>query len=217
MNEAIVQKPTVPTGGARYFNRELSWLTFNERVLEEAGNKNHPLLERLRFLSISGSNLDEFYMVRVAGLMGQVSDGVQTPSADGMTPAEQLAEINIRANELIRHQQAAWATLMAELREASIFVVEPQQLTDEEKSWIEQYFLENIFPVLTPLAIDPAHPFPFMPNLGIAMVLELERPKSTEPMRALMRVPAQLRRRFGIIDADTEIRMRRAEAEIEQD
>ncbi|MGE0737326.1 MAG: RNA degradosome polyphosphate kinase [Alphaproteobacteria bacterium] len=194
MNEAVIQKPPVPTGGARYFNRELSWLAFNERVLEEAGNKQHPLLERLRFLSISGSNLDEFYMVRVAGLKGQVSDGVQTPSADGMTPAEQLAEINIRANELIRHQQAAWATLMSELREASIFVVEPQQLTDEEKAWLEQYFLDNIFPVLTPLAIDPAHPFPFMPNLGIAMVLELERPKSTEPMRALLRVPSQLRR-----------------------
>jgi polyphosphate kinase len=178
----------------RFINRELSWLAFNLRVIEEAVNKHHPLLERLRFLSISASNLDEFYMVRVAGLKGQVDAGVMTTSEDGLTPAQQLAAINVRATELLHAQKECWRELRLELREAGISVVEPAELSKADMRWLDQRFMEHIFPVLTPLAIDPAHPFPFIPNAGIALVLHLFRLDDGEVLRALVPLPHQIER-----------------------
>src|SRR5882724_6513803 len=181
-------------GESRYINRELSWLAFNERVLEEAYNVNHPLLERLRFLSISANNLDEFYMVRVAGLKGQVEAGVATASVDGLTPAQQLAAINSRTGELMRNQQACWRSLREELRGVGIAVIDPAELTAEERPWLDTYFLDQIFPVLTPMAIDPAHPFPFIPNLGFFLVLELSSRSESRSHRALLPLPHQIPR-----------------------
>jgi polyphosphate kinase len=181
-------------GESRYINRELSWLAFNERVLEEAYNVNHPLLERLRFLSISANNLDEFYMVRVAGLKGQVQAGVSMPSVDGLTPAQQLAAINSRTGELMRNQQACWRSLREELRGVGIAVIDPAELTAEERPWLDTYFLDQIFPVLTPMAIDPAHPFPFIPNLGFFLVLELSSRSENRSHRALLPLPNQIPR-----------------------
>ena len=182
----------VPEG--RFINRELSWLAFNERVLEEAGNPAHPLLERLLFLSISASNLDEFYMVRVAGLKGQVAAGVSTPSQDGLTPAQQLGAINSRSGELMRNQQACWRALRQELRENGIVVLDPAELTPADRQWLDGYFIDEVFPVLTPMAIDPAHPFPFIPNLGFSLVLELSSPSEGRNLRALLPLPALLPR-----------------------
>jgi polyphosphate kinase len=179
---------------SRFINRELSWLAFNERVLEEACNPAHPLLERLRFLSISANNLDEFYMVRVAGLKGQVAAGVTTPSQDGLAPAQQLAAINSRSGELMRNQQACWRNLRDQLRAAGVAVVDPVELTAEERSWLDGTFPDQIFPVLTPMAIDPAHPFPFIPNLGFSLALELRSRDDGRSLRALLPLPAQLPR-----------------------
>jgi polyphosphate kinase len=184
---------TVPAE-ARYFNRELSWLAFNERVLEEAYNPAHPLLERLRFLSISANNLDEFYMVRVAGLKGQVAAGVTVPSQDGLTPAQQLAAINSRTGDLMQNQQACWRQLRTEMRGAGITVIEPGELTADERQWLDGMFLDQIFPVLTPLAIDPAHPFPFIPNLGFAIALDLKARADSRSLRALIPLPQQIQR-----------------------
>jgi len=181
-------------GPSRFFNRELSWLHFNRRVLEEAENERHPLLERLRFLSISASNLDEFYMVRVAGLRGQVVAGIETPSVDGLTPAEQLDRINRSVAELTAEQQENWVTLEALLAEAGIHVLSADQLSDAERAWLEEHFLGHIFPVLTPIAVDPAHPFPFIPNFGFTLGLELVREGSLRAMHALMPIPPQLAR-----------------------
>ncbi len=178
----------------RFINRELSWLAFNLRVIEEAVNHHHPLLERLRFLSISASNLDEFYMVRVAGLKGQVDAGVMTTSEDGLTPAQQLNAINSMASDLLRAQKECWGTLQVELREAGISVVDAKELTKTDMKWLEQRFMEHVFPVLTPLAIDPAHPFPFLPNAGIALVLHLFRLDDGDVLRALVPLPPQLER-----------------------
>ncbi len=178
----------------RFINRELSWLAFNGRVIEEAFNRRHPLLERLRFLSISASNLDEFYMVRVAGLKGQVEAGVMTTSQDGLTPAQQLAAINRQAGEINAAQKRCWRELKAELRAAGIAVIEPVELTRADLRWLEARFMEHIFPVLTPLAIDPAHPFPFIPNAGIALVLHLFRLEDGEVLRALVPLPHQIER-----------------------
>ncbi|MBC7951914.1 MAG: RNA degradosome polyphosphate kinase [Rhodospirillaceae bacterium] len=178
----------------RFINRELSWLAFNLRVIEEAFNKRHPLLERLRFLSISASNLDEFYMVRVAGLKGQVDAGVITTSEDGLTPAQQLAAINGEAGELLAAQKRCWSELKGELRDVGIAVVDASELSKSDLKWAESRFMEHIFPVLTPLAIDPAHPFPFIPNAGIALVLHLYRIDTGEVLRALVPLPSQIER-----------------------
>ncbi len=191
-----------PSGGlrlpdppeSRFINRELSWLAFNERVLEEADNPNHPLLERLRFLSISANNLDEFYMVRVAGLKGQQAAGIVTPSQDGLTPAQQLAAINALIGELMRNQQASWRRLREEMRANGMAVIDSSEVTPEEKQWLDGFFLDQIFPVLTPMAMDPAHPFPFIPNLGFAIVLDLRRAEDGRQLRALVVLPPQMTR-----------------------
>lgn len=178
----------------RFINRELSWLAFNTRVLEEAGNPGHPLLERLRFLSISASNLDEFYMVRVAGLKGQMKAGVTTQSQDGLTPAQQLADINRVASELLARQLDCWHGMKSELHANGIHVVGEENLSKSDKRWLENYFVDQIFPVLTPLAIDPAHPFPFLPNLGFAMILHLAKGVEGETLKALVPLPSQIER-----------------------
>ena len=174
---APVPATPVPEGPARFYNRELSWLQFNRRVLEEAQNKQHPVLERLRFLSISASNLDEFYMVRAAGIYGQIAAGVATLTQDGLTPKQQLMEINRFAAKLVADKQACWNEIKKDMATAGIEIVEPAGLSSAEKTWLQRLFLSHIFPILTPIAVDPAHPFPFIPNLGLTMVVWMQRKK----------------------------------------
>ncbi|MCB1463028.1 MAG: RNA degradosome polyphosphate kinase [Nitratireductor sp.] len=182
------------TDPARFMNRELSWLEFNRRVLEEADNPKNPLLERLRFLSISANNLDEFFMVRVAGLAGQVRQGIESRADDGMTPREQLVAVTEAVGQLQSDQQEAWNRLREEIEKSRIVIVEPEELDREGRDWLEIFFLESVFPILTPLSMDPAHPFPFIPNLGYSLVYELEHNRDGDTMTALIRLPAALRR-----------------------
>ena len=180
----------------RYFNREISWLAFNERVLEEACNPAHPLLERLRFLSISGNNLDEFFMVRVAGLKGQLSEAVEPRSADGLTPSQQLEAIAEEATRLMLSQQSVWRTLREELSGAGVAVIDDIDQIDDADclAWLKNHFREQIFPIITPQALDPAHPFPFIPNKGFSLVFDLKRLSDEEPIRELLMVPSTLPR-----------------------
>ena len=183
---------TEPNG--RYFNRELSWLAFNRRVLEEACNTAHPLLERLRFLSISGSNLDEFFMVRVAGLKGQQAQDVEQRSVDGLTPGQQLSGIVAEADRLMASQQEVWGDLRNLLDEAGIFVLRRDAIDQEASAWLETHVREQIFPILTPQALDPAHPFPFIPNKGLSMIFDLTRVSDKAPIRELVMIPATMPR-----------------------
>ncbi|HEU0156146.1 MAG TPA: RNA degradosome polyphosphate kinase, partial [Stellaceae bacterium] len=192
--QTIELEPVDTRSEKRFINRELSWLAFNERVLAEADNPHHPLLERLRFLSISANNLDEFYMVRVAGLKGQYLAGVKTTSQDGLTPAQQLEEIRRRASRLMATQQVAWLSLRRQLDEAEVSVVEPADLKPGDRAWLEERFMADVFPVLTPLAIDPAHPFPFVANRGFGLVLELERVSDGVRLQALTLIPSSIDR-----------------------
>ncbi len=178
----------------RFINRELSWLAFNTRVLKEASNPRHPLLERVRYLSISADILDEFYMVRVAGLVDMLPNRSTQLSDDGLTPAGQLAAIRDHASIVMAEQQSVWATLQGELREAGIAVLERSELADSERAWLEQYFIDQVFPILTPLAIDPAHPFPFIPNGGFSTILKLQRKDDKRTLMALLPLPPQVDR-----------------------
>ena len=182
------------TGVGRFFNRELSWLGFNWRVLEEAENPRVPLLERLRFLSISANNLDEFYTVRVAGLRELAQAGNTTPAADGLTPAEQLVLINENARRLMMTQQRVLVELMTEMDAQNIMLERAADLDSADLKYLETVFLNQVFPVLSPLAIDPAHPFPFIPNTGYALALQLERTSDKRPLQALLPIPAQIDR-----------------------
>ena len=184
----------------RFLNRELSWLQFNKRVLEEGLNPVHPLMERLRFLSISASNLDEFYMVRVAGLKAQVQSGAVSESPDSMTPKEQLAKIETAVAELREMTLECRQALQRDLNKVGIDFADPAQLNQEDLAWLDKKFQTEIFPVLSPLAVDPAHPFPFVPNLGYAMVLDLKETKGGESMIAIIILPGQLRRYVRLPD-----------------
>ncbi len=182
--------PFVPEVNDHYFNRELSWLAFNRRVLEEACNPAHPLLERLRFLSISGNNLDEFFMVRVAGLKGQQMKDVDRRSSDGLTPGQQLAAITTEADALMASQQAVWGDLRTALDDAGLHVLRRDEVDAEAAELLETHFREQIFPILTPQALDPAHPFPFIPNKGLSVMFDVVRQSDGEPVRELVMIPA---------------------------
>ena len=184
----------------RFFNRELSWISFNWRVLEEADNDNIPILERVRFLAISASNLDEFYSVRVAGLREMVKEKISFPSADGLFPTEQLSLIEKEVRSLIDHQQKVWRKLLLQLRSANIAILENSDLAKKDYSFLQDVFFEQVFPVLTPMAIDPAHPFPFIPSGGFALALSLRRKSDGFALEALLPVPGQISRFYRIAD-----------------
>ena len=190
-DETTAAAPLAPS--QRYINRELSWLAFNERVLEEASNSAHPLLERVRFLSISDSNLDEFYMVRVAALKELAASGVPVKSDDGLTSEQQLAAISEVAAGLVQRQQRCWADLQKRLRAEAISILDHEAFTGDDRAWLRQLFVDRLLPVLTPIAIDPAHPFPFIPNRALAVVVELRREDGSE-INALVLVPERVER-----------------------
>lgn len=193
-----------PDSGSRFINRETSWLAFNTRVLEEAENINHPLMERLNFLAISASNLDEFYMVRVAGLKDYVRQGVTKHSNDGLTPAQELEVINRMVGQMVERQHKCWIALRTSLEKEDIKILRVENINKKDYFWLEQHFMENIFPVLTPIAIDPAHPFPFLANLSLALLFQLahdsgalDTPKKGGEIReqiAIIPLPARLPR-----------------------
>ncbi|WP_419825420.1 RNA degradosome polyphosphate kinase [Sphingomonas sp.] len=191
-DSAARDEPVAPR--ERYFNRELSWLAFNERVLDEACNPAHPLLERLRFLSISGANLDEFFMVRVAGLRGQELNGVAQLSADGLTAGQQLVAIGEATDRLMTRQQEVRRVLRDELAARDFLILGVDDIDEEQDAWLRTYFLEQVLPVITPQALDPAHPFPFIPNKGFSLIFDLKRLADGEPIRELLMVPPTLSR-----------------------
>ena len=190
----VIDLPDAIDGPMRYFNRELSWLAFNWRVLEEATNTKVPLLERVRFLSISATNLDEFYTVRVAGLRELARAGNKTPAADGLSPAEQLVLIEQNARALMAEQQIVLDGMKTEMASQDIHIVSADDLTDMDRTYVDERFIGDVFPILSPLAIDPAHPFPFIPNEGFALALQLEQIKGNVSLKALLPIPHQINR-----------------------
>ncbi|MBY0356126.1 MAG: RNA degradosome polyphosphate kinase [Rickettsiales bacterium] len=178
----------------RYLNRELSWLAFNSRVLEEAYNQRNPLMERMRFLSISSVNLDEFTMVRVAGLRDQISHGIEAPSLDGLTPQQQLFAVNEACRLLMKNQQSCWLQLRKELKKEGVHVVNTLKLARAQREWLHRYFMDNLFAALTPIAVDPAHPFPFLPNLGLTLLFELKRKSGGKRQISVLPLPPKLPR-----------------------
>lgn len=186
-----------------YFNRELSWLQFNQRVLAEACNEAYPLLERLRFLSISGSNLDEFMMIRVAGLVGQVQRGFDTPSIDGRSPGQQLAAIRAKLVELSAIQQSIWRSLRVGLAGADIHVADEERVSPAVHKWLKSFFLNEILPIITPQALDPAHPFPFVQNEGLGLLFTLTREATGEQLIEMVLIPSALPRFVRVPDAVT--------------
>ncbi|MEO3998739.1 RNA degradosome polyphosphate kinase [Mesorhizobium sp. CAU 1732] len=199
----------------RFVNREFSWLQFNRRVLDESQNQCHPLLERVRFLSISAANLDEFFMVRVAGLAAQIREGIAIKSPDGRTPEQQLELLLLEVGRLQEDQQQSYSSLTELMRKERIEIVRATALNRDEKAWLEEHFMEAIFPVLTPLSIDPAHPFPFIPNLGFTMALHLRHRRDAEEMTALLRLPVALRRFIRLPDRKNHIRFMTLEDAVE--
>jgi polyphosphate kinase len=195
-----------PSGPKRFFNRELSWLAFNTRVLEEAENPRVPLLERLRFVSISAANLDEFYTVRVAGLRELAQAGNAAPAADGLSPAEQLVLINADARALMERQQSVWQAILNEMQGNGIQLLTRETLTKSDLAFLKGLFLDQVFPILSPLAIDPAHPFPFIPNAGFALALQLERKSDRRKLKALLPIPAQIARFIRLPSDDEGVR-----------
>ena len=205
-NEPTPDGKAIADNPDRFVNREFSWLQFNRRVLEESQNPHHPLLERVRFLSISADNLDEFFMVRVAGLAGQVRQSIVTRSADGRTPEEQLDRILLGVGRLQHEQQASLSSLRALMKKEHIEIVGADVLNRDDLGWLKEHFLEAIFPVLTPLSIDPAHPFPFIPNLGFSIALTLRHRRDNEEMTALLRLPVALKRFIRLPDRKGTVR-----------
>ncbi len=192
----------------RFFNRELSWLAFNWRVLEEAQNPSVPLLERVRFVAISATNLDEFYTVRVAGLRELARSGNQPAAIDGLLPSEQLQEIGANTRNLLTAQQSVWESLKGELESAGICLLDRSKLDDNDRDFLDRVFIDKVFPVLTPLAIDPAHPFPFIPSSGFALALQLSRAEDGRKLQALLPIPYQINRFVRLNDgADGQIRL----------
>ncbi|MEL7454361.1 MAG: RNA degradosome polyphosphate kinase, partial [Pseudomonadota bacterium] len=186
----------------RFFNRELSWLNFNARVLEEAANPSHPVMERLRFLSISANNLDEFYMVRYAGLREQERAGIKRLSQDGLTASEQVRRIEKVAGDLMQEQQVRWKELRKALGQAGVKIIDPGKLRKTDITWLTTQFLNKVFPILTPLAVDPAHPFPFMPNRGFALAMALKSETDGETMTGIVPIPAFADRFLRLPDRD---------------
>jgi polyphosphate kinase len=197
--DAPVDLPDLdPSSASRFYNRELSWLGFNWRVVQEAENPRVPLLERIRFLSISADNLDEFCTVRVAGLRELARAGNTTPGIDGLSPAQQLVEIDENIRNLMHTQQRVLGELHEQMQAQNISILEINDLTDEDRAYLHEFFLSQVFAVLSPLAIDPAHPFPFIPNTGYALALQLQRKSDKRNLQALLPIPAQIDRFIAI-------------------